>query len=96
MSEEKAMEILEEKLESLKEENRKLQNELDEYKEIDFEEILKKARIFDKLKTSMVGLRNRLLEFEDEVQETTNQTENMSILNLIKEVMNKNEKKTKL
>ncbi len=91
--ENKAIEILQDRIEELEQKERNLKYELEELKEYDFEELLRKARCFDKLKRQVTTFRNRLLEFEDQVNETANETENISIINLIKEVISKREDK---
>lgn len=97
----KAVEVLKEKIteledevEELREEKINLQRDLDEFTELNFEELIRKSSCFDKLKKNVTSFRNSLLGFEDEVDEVEEETTNKSIISLVKEVF-KQENETK-
>ena len=80
---------MESEKEDLEDEKNKLEYKLKGYERINFEDVLRKASLLDKIKTSMTALKNRINESYEDIEKEEESSEKFSIKELLEEVMNK-------
>ncbi len=92
----KALDILEEKIEELESENKELKSKIEEFEEMDFSDLVRTAYNYNNVKKKLVALRNAINNCEESFSEEEDKTDNKDIVKIIKEIITEREEREEL